>query len=84
MCFSWLQIQPISYNYAKLNFNFWDITLQLWQLKMTCFTRVYLLGGAHVGVGHLADGHTPRLQHLQHLLPVRCLGDGGDVKNDPV
>ena len=51
---------------------------------MTCFTRVYLLGGAHVGVGHLADGHTPRLQHLQHLLPVRCLGDGGDVKNDPV
>ena len=52
--------------------------------KLATDDRVDLLGGAHVLVRHLADGHPPCLQHLQYLLPVGCLGHGRDVKNDPV
>ena len=68
----------------KLDYYLKDDPLHLWQLIMARLTIVDLLGGAHVGVGNLADRHAPRLQHLQHLLPVGCLCDGGDVKNDPV
>ena len=41
-------------------------------------------GVAVVGVGHLAHRHAAGLQDLQHLVLVGGLGQGGDVKDDPL